>query len=71
MISLLTRAKELSRRFRGIKTTKYLFPEEYANLKPNLVLNDDALQEIDVRSVELLNEHYFPCYDPNYDYNRI
>ncbi len=68
MISLLTRAKELSRRFRGIKATKYLFPEEYANLKPNLILNDDALQEIDVRSVELLNEHYFPCYDPNYDY---
>ena len=70
MISLLEKAKELSIRFRGLKATQYLFPEEYAQLNPNLILNDDALQEIDMRLIELLNEHYFPCYDFCYDYQK-
>lgn len=70
MISLLEKAKELSIRFRGLKATQYLFPEEYTQLNPNLILNDDALQEIDMRLIELLNEHYFPCYDLSYDYQK-
>jgi hypothetical protein len=68
MNSLLAKSRQLSHRFRGIKATKYLFPEEYTQLSPNLILNDDALEIIDRRLIELLNEHCFPCFDPNYDY---
>ncbi len=68
MRSLLDRAKEISHRFRGLKATRCFFPEVYAGLKSTLILNDDALFEIDLKLVELLNEHCFPCYDPCYDY---
>jgi hypothetical protein len=68
MNAIIEQAKELSDRFRGIKLLKSLFPQVYAQLNPNLILNDDALEEIDVKLIQLLNEDYFPCYDPYYDY---
>jgi hypothetical protein len=68
MNAIIEQAKELSDRFRGIKLFKSLFPQVYAQLNPNLILNDDALEEIDVKLIQLLNEDYFPCYDPYYDY---
>lgn len=68
MRSLLEKTKELSRRYNGLQATKDLFPEEYYQLNANLILNDDALEQIDVRLIELLNEHYFPCYDCDQDY---
>jgi hypothetical protein len=68
MNAIIEQAKELSYRFRGIKLLKSLFPQVYAQLNPNLILNDDALEEIDVKLIQLLNKDYFPCYDPYYDY---
>lgn len=68
MRSLLERTRELSRRYNGLQATKDLFPEEYCQLNANLILNDDALKRIDVRLIDLLNEHCFPCYDTDYDY---
>ncbi len=70
MRSLLEKTKELSRRYNGLQATKDLFPEEYCQLGANLILNDDALEQIDVRLIELLNEHCFPCYDANRDYHK-
>lgn len=70
MRSLLERTKELSRRYNGLQATKDLFPEAYCQLNSNLVLNDDALEQIDVRLIELLNEHCFPCYDIHRDYHK-
>lgn len=68
MRSLIERTRQLSRRYNGLQATKDLFPEEYCQLNSNLILNDDALEQIDVRLIDLLNEHCFPCYDTDYDY---
>ena len=68
MRSLLERTRQLSRRYNGLQATKNLFPEEYCQLNANLILNDDALEQIDVRLIDLLNEHCFPCYDCERDY---
>jgi hypothetical protein len=68
MRSLIEKTRELSRRYNGLQATKDLFPQEYCQLKPNLILNDDALEQIDLRLIDLLNEHCFPCYDADYDY---
>ena len=68
MIEALEKFKAANYRFRGLELTKSLFPAEYARLNPKLILNDDALEEIDTRLIELIGEHYFPCYDPLYDY---
>ncbi|MEM8831286.1 MAG: hypothetical protein AAGE96_18285 [Cyanobacteria bacterium P01_G01_bin.19] len=68
MRSLLERTKQLSRRYNGLQATKDLFPEEYCQLGANLILNDDALEQIDIRLIDLLNEHCFPCYDCERDF---
>ena len=70
MRSLLEKTKELSRRYNGLQATKDLFPEEYCQLNANLILNDDALEQIDVRLIDLLNEHCFPCFDIDRDYSK-
>ena len=68
MRSLLERTRQLSRRYNGLQATKDLFPEEYCQLNANLILNDDALEQIDVQLIDLLNKHCFPCYDAERDY---
>ena len=70
MRSLLEKTRELSCRYNGLQATKDLFPEEYCQLNSNLILNDDALEQIDVRLIDLLNEHCFPCYDSDRDYSK-
>ena len=70
MRSLLEKTRELSRRYNGLQATKDLFPEEYCQLNSNLILNDDALEQIDVRLIDLLNEHCFPCFDIDRDYSK-
>ena len=70
MRSLLERTRQISRRYNGLQVIKDLFPEEYCQLNANLILNDDALEQIDVRLIELLNEHCFPCYDIDRDYSK-
>lgn len=70
MRSLLERTRQLSRRYNGLQATKDLFPEEYCQLGANLILNDDALEQIDIRLIDLLNEHCFPCYDCERDYSK-
>ena len=70
MRSLLEKTRELSCRYNGLQATKDLFPEEYCQLNSNLILNDDALEQIDVRLIDLLNEHCFPCYDIDRDYSK-
>jgi hypothetical protein len=68
MRSLIEKTRELSRRYNGLQATKDLFPQEYCQLKLSLILNDDALEQIDLRLIDLLNQHCFPCYDADYDY---
>ena len=68
MIEALEKLKEVNYRFRGLELTKSLFNAEYALLNRDLILDDNALEKIDIRLIDLINEHYFPCYDPEYDY---
>lgn len=67
MNEVIEKLKAANYRFRGLEQTKSLFTAEYARLNPKLILNDDALEEINTRLIELIGEHYFPCYDPLYD----
>lgn len=65
---IIEKTKELSRKYNGLQMTRVLFPEEYCRLDANLILNDDALEQIDTKLINLLNKYCFPCCDTCYNF---
>lgn len=65
---LIRQNREAWEKYSGLRIMMEYFPEEYANLKGDVVLNDDFLDELDNKLIDLINTHLFPCFDPYYDF---
>jgi hypothetical protein len=67
---LIKKNQELRAKFSGLRFIKEFFPEEYARLESNLILDDDTLFKLDRFAIELIDRVCFPCFDPYYDFQR-